>query len=79
MSTRDKLYKLLNDKATMRDLIDRVCEQQLEMVELSEVTQEDLQEESLLKRVEEAENSENSTIVCKGDERFEGFNNGHKA
>ena len=46
---------------------------------LSEVTQEDLQDESSLKRVEEAENSENSTIVCTGDERFEGFNNGYKA
>ena len=74
MSTKDKLYKLLNDKVAMRDLIDRVCEQQLEMVELSEITQEDLQDESLLKRIEEAENSENSKIVCTGDERFNGWN-----
>ena len=60
----------------MKDLIDRVCEQQLEMIKLSEITQEDLQDESLLKRVEEAENSENAVIVCEGDERFEGFGGG---
>ena len=72
MSTKDKLYKLLNDKGAMEDLIDRVCEQQLEMVELSEVTQEDLQDESLLKRVEEAENSD-GVVIVKGDEKFKSW------
>ena len=72
MSTKDKLYKLLNDKAAMRGLIDRVCEKQLEIVELSEATQEDLQDESLLKRVEEAENSD-SVVIVKGDEKFKGW------
>ena len=72
MSTKDKLYKLINDKAAMRDLIDRVCDQQLEMIELSKVTQEDLQDESLLKRVEEAENSD-SVVVVKGDEKFKSW------
>lgn len=39
----------------------------------------ELQDKDLWKRVEEAENSENSVIVCEGDKRFEGFNNEDKA
>ena len=68
-------------KDMLKDLEEMSIDDLIEALEgaddwgLGELLGNPLQDESLLKRVEEAESSENSTIVCKGDERFEGFEN----
>ena len=79
----------MNDDEIIKDMLKDLEEMSIDdLVEalenvddwgLGELLGDPLQYKSLLKRVEEVENSENSTIVCTGDERFEGFNNGHKA